>query len=121
MPNWDQKDVMAFTTTKKTNEYKQFAPTINLKQYHSNKPDHQKERFKCLEQIINSIHIDQPLLIMGDLNLDQNPANNLHARPDIKDTLPLYDDMDANRNLCLMNSKPTRFMAGNRPSLLDLF
>ena len=62
-----------------------------------------------------------PLLIAGDINLDRNQSNNPYNRKDIKDTLPMLDDMIADHKLTQLNWDPTRFKFNNRPSSLDLY
>ena len=44
-----------------------------------------------------------------------------HQRYDIKETLPKMEELISKHNLTLLNWKPTCFMSGQVPSLLDLF
>ena len=50
-----------------------------------------------------------PYIIGGDLNLDRNMENNPYLRNNIKDTLPLLDELIEENELTQLNWKPMRF------------
>ena len=61
-----------------------------------------------------------PLLVAGDVNIDQLAINDPTARHDLKrlnSTLNIYKDYS---NLQQLNYDPTRYRIGSKPSLLDL-
>ena len=90
--------------------------------YHTNKPEDQVYCFKKFMNIINDIMSnDSRVLIGGDLNLDLNLMNDPYNRQDIRDTLPLLDEIIDDHSFTQLNNNNTRFRAGQRPSLLDLF
>ena len=84
-------------------------------------PDHQMARFRRFRAIMDKVNrTGLPFIINGDINLDRVMANNPYSRGDIKDTLPLLDELIDDLNCTQINWKPTRFRAGQSPSCLDL-
>ena len=61
-----------------------------------------------------------PLIIQGDLNIDQWQDNDPLSRNDIKQLNDILVDAKSELSLVQINHKPTRFQNGKNPSLLDL-
>ena len=89
--------------------------------YESNKPHDQNIRFRLFREVIDRVSVNSPsIVIAGDLNLDKWLPNDPYTRPDIQETLPLLDELIEDKNLTIMNTKCTRFMTNERPSMLDI-
>ena len=102
--------------------YRQWRSHSTNDQYPTHKPKDQMARFDRFRRIIDRVSSSgDRVIIGGDINLDRNLANDPYNRIDIKDTLPLLDSMIIDHNFTQMNDSCTRFRAGHRPSLLDLF
>ena len=81
----------------------------------------QLDRFDRLMTAINTINKSSiPLIVQGDINIDQWQPNDPLSRPDIRQLNEKLVDFKCDLNLQQCNFKPTRFRNGQNPSLLDL-
>ena len=85
-------------------------------------PAAQLDRWSRIMNSINNLnHKNDPMVVIGDLNIDQWATNDPLSRPDLKQLNDMLESTKLACNLEQMNHKPTRFSAGQNPSLLDLF
>ena len=61
-----------------------------------------------------------PLIVQGDINIDQWQPNDPLSRPDVRQLNEKLVELKSDINLQQCNFKPTRFRDGQNPSLLDL-
>ena len=69
----------------------------------------------------NVCKLGDPVLLGGDLNIDQNHANDPTSRKTLKALYPHWDMCLMANNLSRMNHECTRHMPGQKASLLDIF
>ena len=74
-----------------------------------------------VDVIINVCSLGDPVLVGGDLNIDQNLSNDPTSRQVLRALYPHWDTCLAQNNLTRLNHNATRHMPGQKPSLLDLF
>ena len=81
----------------------------------------QVKRFEVFEDSLNQISSEaQQLMLIGDFNVDQYPANNPLYRPEVKALQPIIERISVNHGIKRLNHEPMRFFVGQRLSLLDL-
>ena len=81
----------------------------------------QLDRFSRITRSIKSIDNGvTPIIVQGDLNIDQWTPNDPLNRYDICQLQPVLEDLKTEVHLEQMNFKPTRFRNHQNPSLLDL-
>merc|ERR1711954_142775 len=78
-------------------------------------------RFEELIKVwTNAEKLNLPTVIIGDLNIDRLMINDPIRRHDLRNLIPKLEDFQHTFNFSLINNKPTRYRAGQTPSLLDL-
>ena len=100
--------------------YRQWSLINKNLNYAGNKPEHQIVRFNRFRKVIDNIMLNnESLIIAGDLNLDRWLPNDPYTRPDIKDTLPLLDELLDEYNLAKINNKCTTPCQLQKSSILS--
>ena len=101
--------------------YRQWKGTAPGCTFNGRHDDHSVRRFKEMIKVWEAaLAQNNPTTIFGDLNIDRYEPNDPESRPDLKNLIPLLKDVQSNHNLVLINTEPTRYRHGQRPTLLDL-
>ena len=56
----------------------------------------------------------------GDINMDRFAPNNPIQREELAALIPILEDFQEDNGVTLLNSEPTRYRNGHRPTLIDL-
>ena len=66
------------------------------------------------------IAMNKPTYIFGDINIGRMEENDPERRQELKNLIPILDDIQKSKNVVLINRKPTRHTHHQTSTLLDL-